>query len=811
MKAGDLPSPIRLSILPIEKNQFKEGTRKTMRLSLRLNLALIFGVTLVSLGLAVYQIETARHNMRRDLERRAVVLAESLGDSVAPLISTGATQNLEAVISGFQHREHVAGVAVYDDAGETLASTPNAPANPLRGISAGFFNLNGQAMHVIVFPVRISAPAPASLAIFQDAGYIDSQVSSMWSRALMGVVLQTALIVFITLLILHWSLSRPLKRLAQWLREVRTGSVVSAPELPEEVAFQPIQREMAWLASTLSEARAAAAEEARLRNAAESLWTPERLRAFVQAKLDGSSLFVVSNREPYEHFRRGGSIECSVPASGLVTALEPILRACNGTWVAQGSGDADHLTVDKHDRLRVPPEDPQYTLRRVWLTPEEEQGFYLGFANEGLWPLCHIAHTRPVFRMRDWEQYERVNRKFADVVLKEAEGEQNPVVLVQDYHFALAPRMIKEARPDARVIIFWHIPWPNPEAFGICPWQREILDGLLGADIIGFHIQSHCNNFLDTVDRVLESRLDREHFAVNRSGHLTFVRPFPISVNFSTDPEEKESLPGESAYIERGSLLRSLGVEASMFGIGVDRIDYTKGIPERFAALEVFFEKYPLFKRRFTFVQIGAPSRTSIRRYHDLMDEVRAEADRINKKFESGNWKPIVFLAEHHNHKQILPYYRMADLCLVSSLHDGMNLVAKEFISARSDEQGVLILSRFAGASIELPDSLLVNPYNAEEMADAIHRALGMSPEEKHARMARMRAYVAEHNIYRWAADLIAALAALRIETEHTPPVRGAIKVPGLKLISSRRAAAGASGGGEGTETNLAEVQVAGR
>jgi len=754
-----------------------------MRLSLRLNLALIFGVTLVSLALAVYQIESARHNLRRDMERRALVLAESLEDTVSPLVAAGATQSIQATLEGFERRERVAGVAVYDAGGKTLAATANTPPNPLRGMTAGFFKWNGDSMHVIVFPVHANESPSASLAIFQDAGYIDAQTWSMWRRALMGVVLQTALIVVITLLILHWSLKRPLKRLAQWLREARTGAVTSAPELPDEDAFQPIQREMARLATTLTEARAAAAAEARLRNAGESLWTPERLRAFVGAKLDGSSLFVVSNREPYEHIRRGNSIECSVPASGLVTALEPILRACNGTWIAQGSGDADHDTVDENDRLRVPPDDPQYTLRRVWLTEEEEQGFYLGFANEGLWPLCHIAHTRPVFRVQDWEQYQRVNRRFADVLLREAEGEPNPVVLVQDYHFALAPRMIKEARPDARVIIFWHIPWPNPEAFGICPWQRELLDGLLGADIIGFHIQSHCNNFMDSVDRALESRIDREHFAVNRRGHLTFVRPFPISVGFASEPEETESQ--ESSYIERGALLRRLGVEATMLGVGVDRVDYTKGIPERFAALEVFFEKYPLFKRRFTFVQIGAPSRSNIRRYHDLMEEVKSEAERINRKFETANWKPIVFLPQHHGHEEILPYYRMADLCLVTSLHDGMNLVAKEYVAARSDEQGVLILSRFAGASNELSDALLVNPYDAQEMADAIHRALGMSPEEKHARMARMRAYLAEHNIYRWAADLIAALAALRIDTDHRLP-RKASKPPAIALAASR-------------------------
>jgi len=336
------------------------------------------------------------------------------------------------------------------------------------------------------------------------------------------------------------------------------------------------------------------------------------------------------------------------------------------------------------------------------------------------------------------------------------------VILVQDYHFALVPKMIKDARPDARVAIFWHIPWPNPEAFAICPWRRELLDGLLGADLIGFHIQSHCNNFLDTVDRTFESRIDRERFAVNRHGHFTYVRPFPISVAFSND--SGAASPAKSSYLERAELLSALGIQATMLGVGVDRVDYTKGIPERFRAIELFFEKYPSYRRQFTFVQIGAPSRTHIRRYHELMAEVEAEAERINRRFQTSEWRPIVFLPRHHSHEQIQPYYRTADLCMVTSLHDGMNLVAKEYVAARRDEQEALILSQFAGASHELVDALVVNPYDTEELAGAIHRALEMPPEEKRARMARMRSYVREHNIYRWAGNLVEELAAIRLD-----------------------------------------------
>jgi trehalose 6-phosphate synthase len=401
-------------------------------------------------------------------------------------------------------------------------------------------------------------------------------------------------------------------------------------------------------------------------------------------------------------------------------------------------------------------------LRRVWLSKEEEEGYYYGFANEGLWPLCHIAHTRPVFRVSDWKHYERANRRFADAVLKEMEGLDRPVLLAQDYHFALLPRMIKKARPDARVAIFWHIPWPNPEAFGICPWQRELVDGLLGADLIGFHIQSHCTNFLQTVDRVLESRIDWEHCTVNREEHRTVVKPFPISVEFPVNPAPDEA--EESIYLERAALLRELGIEALFLGVGVDRVDYTKGILERFLAIERLLEKHATYREKFTFLQIGAPSRTHIKRYHDLLAEVEAEAERINWRFQTGKWKPIVFMKRQHSHHEIQRFYRTADLCLVTSLHDGMNLVAKEFVAARQDEQGVLVLSRFTGAAREFPDALLVNPYDIEQTAEALRLALEMSTEERKSRMQRMRRVVREHNIYRWAGSLIGELCEVRLD-----------------------------------------------
>jgi trehalose 6-phosphate synthase len=323
--------------------------------------------------------------------------------------------------------------------------------------------------------------------------------------------------------------------------------------------------------------------------------------------------------------------------------------------------------------------------------------------------------------------------------------------------------MIKEARPDARVAIFWHTPWPNPEVFGICPWQRELIDGLLGADLVGFHIQSHCNNFLSTVDRAVEALTEWDRFSVNRQGHVTRVRPYPISVALQENGHSNQS-PRTMAE-ENAALCNELGISASLLGVGVDRVDYTKGILERFRAIELFFELYPSYQRRFTFVQLGAPSRTMIDRYQTLLDEVAAEAERINARFQAGHWKPIVFLKRHHSHEEISRFYHAASLCMVTSLHDGMNLVAKEFVASREDNEGVLILSTFAGAALELTDSLLINPYDVQQLAGAIHRALTMSVDEQSARMQRMRDSVREHNVYRWAANLLSDLTEIRIDT----------------------------------------------
>jgi alpha,alpha-trehalose-phosphate synthase [UDP-forming] len=741
-----------------------------MRVSLRLFVPVLLAVIAVSLLFSSYQVRRDRRIQERDLSRRAQLLADSLDESVTPLL--GSRRELQRLVERFGNRERLAGIAVYDNAGRALAVSSglakrlaSPPAAVLRAIqkeagSDEFVTLDDSPAHIYAMPLERDNELAGALAIVQDTGYIDRQGTHLWRYLLFSIAVQAVLILLTSFVIVRRSILAPLARTAQWMRAQRMGTA-TAPAAASTELFHPLTREVATFAASLAEARASAEKEAQLRAAADSSWTAERLSVTLRSKLGDSRLFVVANREPYMHVRRGKGIEAIVPASGLVTALEPILCACDGTWVAHGSGDADRETVDERNCVRVPPEHQRYTLRRVWLTKEEEEGYYFGFSNEGLWPLCHIAHTRPVFRASDWEWYRRANVKFAEAVLEEMARTEHPVVIVQDYHFALLPRLIKQKRPDARVAIFWHIPWPNPEAFGICPWQRELLDGLLAADLVGFHIQSHCNNFLETVDQALESRIDWEHFAVNRNEHLTGVRPFPISVVWEEPAQGGSPNP---VHKKQSALLNELGVEALFLGVGVDRVDYTKGILERFLAIERFLERYPSYQGKLTFVQIGAPSRTHIKRYHDLLAEVEAEADRINWRFQSGKWKPIVFLKRHHSHEQISHFYRAADFCLVTSLHDGMNLVAKEFVAARDDEQGVLLLSVFTGASRELRDALLVNPYDTEQVADAMFQALEMEPREKKARMQRMRRVVKENNVYRWAASLIGDLCETRLE-----------------------------------------------
>jgi trehalose-6-phosphate synthase len=488
-------------------------------------------------------------------------------------------------------------------------------------------------------------------------------------------------------------------------------------------------------------------------------WTPEALSVALANELPGQEVIVVSNREPYIHNRNAdGSISLQIPASGLVSALEPVTRACRGTWIAHGSGTADRETVDANDRVAVPPQSPNYTLRRVWLTDEEQDGYYYGFANEGLWPLCHIAFVRPIFRETDWAMYRVVNERFADAVVAEAKR-PDPIVLIQDYHFALLPRMVRERLPQATIVTFWHIPWPNAETFGICPYRDEIIDGLLGSSILGFHTRFHCNNFFDTVDRFIESRIDRETASITLAGHETVIRPYPISIEWPPAAMANQLPVEECRLVVR----RRLGLpEHVALGVGIERFDYTKGILDRMQAIDSFLSAHPEWKGRFTFVQVAAPTRSKLPSYRLLQEEAVALADAINVKHGEAGVPAIMLVARHHQPDEVFELFRASDLCIVSSLHDGMNLVAKEFVAARDDELGVLVLSAFAGASRELAEALIVNPYHTHAMGEAILRALTMPEAEQRERMRLMREQVRARNVYRWAGQMLIDAARLR-------------------------------------------------
>jgi trehalose 6-phosphate synthase len=745
-----------------------------MRITRRLILSLAVVALLLASLAASLQVRRDGHAQAESVARRARLLADGLEGVVTQLVERGDRKGLDQLAEAVGKGSAVAGLAVYGPRGDLisrstgLSATLSNPPDPVRqalrhgSAAGGAAGPRAGSAYVDARPLMVRGEPEGVLAIIQDPIPDPRPFGATWRRAFMVALAQTALIVLVTILVLRFSIAGPIAQMALWMKQLRLGETLQPSALPNVQLFSPLTREVETFSRQLSRARAAAEEEARLRQAGEGRWTPDRLAEHVRHRLQGKPLLVVSNREPYMHVRRGRSVECIVPAGGLVTALDPMMRASGGTWIAHGAGDADWQVVDEESRIRVPADDPLYTLRRVALTKEEENGYYYGLANEGLWPLCHIAHTRPIFRPEDWAHYEKANQKFADAAAAEMDGQQEPCVLIQDYHLALLPELLKRRRPDARIAIFWHIPWPNPEAFGVCPWRRELLLGMLGADLIGFHTQVHCNNFLDTVDRTLESRVDWEKFEVRRGGHATLVTPFPISVAF---PDVFPDVPpARSPQPDRDAFLKELGLTGRYLGIGVERMDYTKGILERFRAIERFLETYPVFKGELTFVQLGAPSRTHIKRYHDFLGEVEAEAERINWKLKARDWRPIVFLKKHHSHQEILPFYRHADFCMVTSLHDGMNLVAKEFVASRDDEAGVLILSRFTGASRELRDALIVNPYDIEEMAEAIRGALRMDRVEQAYRMSRMRETVREHNIYRWAGNLIEALSQVRLD-----------------------------------------------
>jgi trehalose 6-phosphate synthase len=742
--------------------------------SLRLGLFIAAVIGVVTGFFAWHQIENERAIDLEDVDRRAHVLAQQLSSRVTTALALPDEQARAQLRRRLEGYQRLLGYAVFRadgrllTAGKTVADFADRLEGTVREAlrtgkeAAQLVRAAGMRVHVYALALPEEGAATGVLIVVHDVSYLDDRAVARLAQFGFWVLIVTLLAVALVVGSTWLAYERPLTRLADWMRRLRTENVAEAPPgLPSG----RLRSESDRLAASFRAARSAGKALSEAAIHVEQVWTPERLRAHGLAALgEASQLIVVSNREPYLHQWHDGKPRMIVPAGGLVTALDPVLRACGGVWIAHGAGDADRATADAGGRLTVPPNDARYTLRRVWLTREEEQGYYYGFSNEGLWPLCHLAHERPVFRAEDWEHYRHANRRFADAVLSEV-GAGQAVVLVQDYQLALVPRMLKETRPDLRVGLFWHIPWPNPDAFRICPQGAEILDGMLGADLVGFHLQQYCNNFLDTVDRMLESRLDRDHFAVELRGSRSLVRPFPISVQ----PWSERHMAGGDALSHRLAELREQHQLGDSFvAVSVDRVDYTKGLVERFRAVARFLEKYPQYRGRFTHVALGAPSRTHIPRYREHLDRLEALAEEINWKYQTDGWKPIHFLVGHHDARTVHAFLRMAPMGIVSSLHDGMNLVAKEYVAAHTDGDGVLVLSEFAGAARELADALIVNPYDIEQFAEAIRAGVEMDETERRARMQRLSRQVEEHNIYRWAANFLTELAATRAPAAET-------------------------------------------
>jgi trehalose 6-phosphate synthase len=751
--------PVRNTMLLATRNETRDAQSMNssrsavVRLSLRFVIPLVLMLAAVAYAVIPLVDQLTYRWFVRDLDIRSQLIANAIQEPLHEAFRDGSRRaQLPRFLGRILQDERLYALAFCDAGGRVLYRAPSMPAQvgctPEPRRSGRVVQLAQGPLHVADSYVEHEGQVFGQVVLVHDMSFVQRRSDDTKKYLFLLFAGIAALVSIVTVVIaqLSWrGWSAGLKAFMKGEALMRSPDELRAPEL------RPVARDIQSLIRDME-------AERRARDESHMNWAPDTLRSILREELRGNEVLVVANREPYIHVRKGDHIEVQQPASGLVTALEPVLKACSGVWIGHGSGNADRETVDDSDHVAVPPARPSYRIRRLWLTTEEERGYYFGFSNSGMWPLCHMAHVRPVFRSSDWDAYVAVNRKFAEAVVEESKT-ADPIVLVQDYHFALLPRMIREKLPDATIISFWHIPWPNPETFGICPWREQIVDGMLGSSILGFHTQFHCNNFLDTVDRYLEARVDRESFSVSYGGEQTAVHRYPISIEW---PLQAEAMQAPAADC-RDEIRRTNAIaEGVMIGVGVDRMDYTKGILERLAAVERLLELRPQWIGRFTFIQIAAPSRSSIDEYQAFEARVRACAQRINLRFGRDGWQPLVLKVEHHTPEQIYRHYRGCDLCFVSSLHDGMNLVAKEFIASRDDDRGVLVLSQFTGAARELVDALIVNPYDTDQCAAALHVALSMPPSEQRERMRSMRSVVREFNVYRWAGRMLLDAAQMR-------------------------------------------------
>nr|WP_251134001.1 trehalose-6-phosphate synthase [Rhodomicrobium sp. Az07] len=731
--------------------QKSPGRPYATRLALKYGVAGLAIATLLAVSIAPVATSLVEDWSRRDVELRSTLVFNSIQDRLSGLLAAEDAETLAHVMERVALDERILAVGICGEKGPPLFPSKLMPVTlacekVARSETKSFstFLVGGHPLLVGSFPLRQNR---GHFVVLNDLSFAEK-------RGLKARIYMTAIVAAIVLASILLTVTTAILTLRGWISGLRESIAALGRGTPleyENVRHGPLAEELRDVLRQIDESRAAIDGE-------HTTWSAEKLKEVVSIELPNVEVMVVSNREPYIHNRTEAGIELQIPASGLVSALEPVTRACGGTWIAHGSGSADRETVDADDRLRVPPDDPTYTLRRVWLSDEEQDGYYYGFANEGLWPLCHIAFTRPNFRESDWETYRDVNERFADAVAQEARGD-SPIVLVQDYHFALLPRFLRERLPHATITTFWHIPWPNAETFSICPWKEEIIEGLLGSTVLGFHTQFHCNNFIETVDRFVESRIDRENGSVTLGGHETFVKPYPISIEWPP-----------AALLKQQSVSRCRAAVRERFGwgpdtkvaIGIERFDYTKGVLDRMQAVDCFLASHPEWRGKFVFVQAAAPTRSKLEAYKGLQDEAIQLAAAINKRHGTGTYKPIELVIRHHEQDEVYELLRAADVCIVSSLHDGMNLVAKEFIAARDDEQGVLILSNFAGASRELSEAIIVNPYDASGMGRAIEKALTMPGAEQRERMRLMRDLVRSRNVYRWAGMMLLDASRIR-------------------------------------------------
>ena len=728
----------------------------TLRLQMRFLVPLILTLTAAAyLAQPLLDSLTLRW-FSRDLTLRGASVTSAMSDSLAAAMASGSNSRIQVLFTRAVQDEHLLALGLCSVEGVLLQRSAVYPAKvscdeaeKIAAQDVPSLDLAGGRVHVSVHPVRQDGTHLANLVLLHDLSFVDrrSQDTQKYLIAFMAALGVVIALITVIVAQLSW------RGWVSGARALLRGEGLITPLIGN-------QRELAPLAADFRDRLRDLEDTYRRSLDRDDHWDPERLRALLRSQLRGDELIVVSNREPYIHENSAAGVVCHRPASGLVTAVEPVMRACSGTWIAHGSGDADKSVVDRHDRVMVPPGSDEYTLRRIWLTAQEEKGYYYGFANEGLWPLCHVAHVRPVFREADWEMYRRINERFAEAVVAEARSD-DPVVLVQDYHFALLPALIRKRLPRATIITFWHITWPNPESFSICPWRVELLEGLLGSTIVGFHTRYHCKNFLETVDRNLEARIEHEHSTITVNKQTTLVESYPISIAW---PDEAERAAWPSVSDCRHAVRTRLGLpDGHKLAVGVDRFDYTKGILERIHALERLLEKQPQWIGQLSLLQVAAPSRSELEEYQAFQLRIHQVTDRVNTRFGYAGYQVVYLLDKHHDRDAVNELYRAADVCVVTSLHDGMNLVCKEFVAARDDEQGVLILSRFAGAAAELKEALIVNPYHVEEGADALHWALTMPAVEQRERMSNLRATVRDDNVYRWAGRMLADAARWRL------------------------------------------------